>query len=118
MKKRNFTSLTFSRSPVHWDSWSGGTPRGTLPGASPGAAPPGTPPGAPPGTPPGTPPGAPPGTAPGILLEQAWLFRGRVGGLELKPLPCLELERLREKNMMILIVMAIVNDEENVKAFL
>ena len=75
-----------------------------MPGASPGAAPPGTPPGAPPGTPPGTPPGA----APGILLEQAWLFRGRVGGLELKPLPCLELERLREKKMMILIVMAIV----------
>ena len=80
----------------------------------PGAAPPGTPPGAPPGAAPGTPPGA----APGILLEQAWLFRGRVTGLEFKPLPCLELERLREKNMMILIVMAIVNDEENVKAFL
>ena len=99
MKKRNFTSLTFSRSPVHWDSWSGGTPRGTLPGASPGT---------PPGTPPGAPPGTPPGAAPGILLEQAWLFRGRVGGLELKPLPCLELERLREKKMMILIVMAIV----------
>ena len=77
MKRRNFTSLTFSRRPVHWDSWSGGTPRGTLPG-----------------TPPGTLPGTSPGTPPGTLLEQAWLFRGRVGGLELKPLPCLELERL------------------------
>ena len=79
LKRRNFTSLTFSSRPVHWDSWSGGTPRGTLPGTSPG-------------TPPGKVPGTPPGTPPGILV-----FLGRVGGRELKLLPCLELERLQGK---------------------
>ena len=74
---RSFTSLTFSRIPVHWESWSGGTPRGTLPGTSPGSL---------------------SGREPGILLEPAWLCLGRVWGLE--PLSCLELDRLWGGSMM------------------